>query len=394
MLKAYRYRIYPNPEQSLLLTKSFGSVRWFYNYGLELTSNTYQETGKGLSRNDIIKLLPQLKKEYEWLKEPPSQILQQAALDLSSAFLNFFEGRARYPRFKNKHTKQSIRFPQGCHLTGSYLSLPKLKKVYCRVSRVPIGTLKSVTVSLTVTGEYYAACLYDDGQEKLNPSSEGKAIGIDVGLAHLAITSDGSKHGNPQYYRQYEKKLSIHQKRLSRKQKGSSNRNKAKIVIAKVHNKISRCRADFLHKLSRKLVDENQVIVVENLAIKGMVRNHKLAKSISDAGWGMFCTMLKYKAEWEGKTYLEIDRFFPSSKTCHVCLNQVSNLPLNIREWTCGKCKTHHDRDTNAAINIREEGLRILAGGHLATASGERVRPSKGTAFTRRFSMNEESPCM
>ncbi|NER96912.1 MAG: IS200/IS605 family element transposase accessory protein TnpB [Symploca sp. SIO1B1] len=394
MLKAYRYRIYPNPEQSLLLTKSFGSVRWFYNYGLELTSNTYQETGKGLSRNDIIKLLPQLKKEYEWLKEPPSQILQQAALDLSSAFLNFFEGRARYPRFKNKHTKQSIRFPQGCHLTGSYLSLPKLKKVYCRVSRVPIGTLKSVTVSLTVTGEYYAACLYDDGQEKLNPSSEGKAIGIDVGLAHFAITSDGSKHGNPQYYRQYEKKLSIHQKRLSRKQKGSSNRNKAKIVIAKVHNKISRCRADFLHKLSRKLVDENQVIVVENLAIKGMVRNHKLAKSISDAGWGMFCTMLKYKAEWEGKTYLEIDRFFPSSKTCHVCLNQVSNLPLNIREWTCGKCKTHHDRDTNAAINIREEGLRILAGGHLATASGERVRPSKGTAFTRRFSMNEESPCL
>jgi len=275
---------------------------------------------------------------------------------------------------------------------------------------VPIGTLKSVTVSLTVTGEYYAACLYDDGQEKLNPSSKGKAIGIDVGLAHLAITSDGSKHGNPQYYRQYEKKLSIHQKRLSRKQKGSSNRKKAKIVIAKVHNKISRCRADFLHKLSRKLVDENQVIVVENLAIKGMVRNHKLAKSISVcvreaerssawcdssiAGWGMFCTMLKYKAEWEGKTYLEIDRFFPSSKTCHVCLNQVGNLPLNIREWTCGKCKTHHDRDINAAINIREEGLRILAGGHLATASGERVRPSKGTAFTRRFSMNEESPCL
>ncbi|NES18993.1 MAG: IS200/IS605 family element transposase accessory protein TnpB [Symploca sp. SIO3E6] len=394
MIKAYKYRIYPTQEQSLLLAKSFGSVRWFYNYGLELTSKTYLETGKGLSRNDIIKLLPKLKKEYEWLKEPPSQILQQAALDLSSAFLNFFEGRARYPCFKNKHTKQSIRFPQGCNLTGSYLSLPKLKKVYCRVSRVPIGTLKSVTVSRTVTGEYYAACLYDDGKEKSNPSSEGKAIGIDVGLTHFAITSDGSKHGNPKYYRQYQKKLGIHQKRLSRKQKGSSNRNKARILVAKVHQKISRCREDFLHKLSRKLVDENQVIVVENLAIKGIVRNHKLAKSINDAGWGMFCTMLKYKAEWEGKTYLEIDRFFPSSKICYVCLNQVGNLPLNIREWTCGKCKTHHDRDINAAINIREEGLRILAGGHLATASGERVRPSKGTAFTRRFSVKEESPCL
>ncbi|NEP12530.1 MAG: IS200/IS605 family element transposase accessory protein TnpB [Symploca sp. SIO2C1] len=394
MLKAYKYRIYPTQEQSLLLAKSFGSVRWFYNYALELTSNTYQETGKGLSRNDIIKLLPQLKKQYQWLKEPPSQILQQAGLDLSSAFLNFFEGRARYPRFKSKHTKQSIRFPQGCNLTGSYLSLPKLKKVYCRVSRVPIGTLKSVTVSRTVTGEYYAACLYDDGKEKPNQSTEGKAIGIDVGLAHFAITSDKSKHGNPQYYRQYEKKLAIHQKRLSRKQQGSNSRKKAGILVAKVHQKISRCREDFLHKLSRKLVDENQVIVVENLAIKGMVRNHKLAKSISDAGWGRFCTMLKYKAEWEGKTYLEIDRFFPSSKTCHVCLNQVGNLPLNIREWTCGKCKTHHDRDINAAINIREEGLRILAGGHLATASGERVRPSKGTAFTRRFSVKEESPCL
>lgn len=384
MLKAYKYRIYPTNEQKDLLIKSMGCARWFYNYALNLTSQTYKDTGKGLSRNDIINLLPQLKKEYEWLTEPPSQVLQQVALDLSSAFLNFFEKRTKYPHFKKKHKKQSIRFPQGIKLDGDCLTLPKLKKVYCKVSRLPQGKLKSVTVSMTSTGQFYAACLYDDGIEKPESGSKGKAIGVDCGLTHFAITSDGSKHGNPKYYRKYEEKLAKKQKQLSRKQKGSSSRNRARIKVARVHEKIARCREDFLHKLSRNLVDENQVIVVENLAVKNMVKNHKLAKSISDAGWGMFCTMLKYKAENEGKTYIEVDRFFPSSKTCNVCLNQVGSLPLDIRNWTCKHCQTNHDRDINAAINIRDEGLRILAGGHLATASGVRVRPSKGTAFARR----------
>ncbi|NET91268.1 MAG: IS200/IS605 family element transposase accessory protein TnpB [Kamptonema sp. SIO1D9] len=391
MLKAYKFRIYPTSEQKVLLAKSFGSARWFFNFALDLASKTYKETGKGLSRDDIIKLLPGLKKEHEWLSEPPSQVLQQAALDLSSAFLNFFAGRAKYPRFKSKHRKQSIRFPQNCKLDGEYLILPKLKEVYCRVSRLPEGMLKSVTVLMTPTGEYYASCLYDNGKEKPKPSSEGKAVGIDMGIAHFAITSDGSKYGNPKYYRKYEKKLAIRQKRLAKKQKGSRNRAKAKRKVALVHSKITRCREDFLHKLSRKLVDENQVIVVENLAVKNMVRNHSLAKSISDAGWGMFQTMLKYKAEWSGKMYIEIDRFFPSSKTCHVCLNQVGSLPLDIREWTCESCHTKHDRDINAACSIRDEGKRILAGGHLASASGERVRLSKGTAFTQRHSVKEES---
>jgi putative transposase len=392
MLKAYKYRIYPTSEQAILLAKSFGCVRWFYNYALNLTSETYKATGKGLSRNDIINLLPSLKKEHEWLTEPPSQCLQQVALDLSSAFLNFFEKRAKYPNFKKKGQKQSIRLPQEIKLNGDELTLPKLGKVYCKVSRLPEGKLKSVTVSLTPSGEYHAACLYDDGNDKPASTSEGKAIGVDMGINHYVITSDGTKHGNPKYYRKYEVKLAKKQKQLSRKQKGSSNRNKARIKVAKVHAKITRCREDFLHKLSRKLVDENQVIVVENLAVKNMVKNHKLAKSISDAGWGQFCTMLKYKAEWEGKVYIEVDRFFPSSKTCSNCLHKSDNLSLDIRSWQCPKCHTIHDRDINAAVNIRDEGLRILAGGHLATASGERVRPSKGTAFARRFSVKEESP--
>jgi putative transposase len=381
MLKACKYRIYPNQEQSILLAKSFGCVRWFYNFALNLTSETYKATGKGLSRNDIINLLPSLKKEYEWLTEPPSQCLQQVALDLSSGFLNFFEKRAKYPNFKKKGQKQSIRFPQGIKLDGDYLTLPKLGKVYCKVSRLLEGKLKSVTVSLNPTGEYYAACLYEDGKDKPVSSSEGKAIGVDMGINHYAITSDGTKHGNPKYYRKYEVKLAKRQKQLSRKQKGSRNRNKARIKVAKVHEKITRCREDFLHKLSRKLVDENQVLVVENLAVRNMVKNSKLAKSISDAGWGQFCTMLKYKSEWEGRIYIEIDRFFPSSKTCSNCLHQLDNLSLDMRSWQCPKCQTVHDRDINAAMNIRDEGLRLLAGGHLANASRQRVRPSKGTAF-------------
>ncbi|PHV62842.1 IS200/IS605 family element RNA-guided endonuclease TnpB [Cyanobacterium aponinum] len=417
MLKAYKYRIYPTDEQKVLLAKTFGCCRWFYNFALNLTNETYKATGKGLSRNEIINKLPQLKKEKEWLSEVPSQALQQVALDLSSAFLNFFEKRAKFPKFKKKGNKQSVRFPQGIKLDGDYLTLPKLKKVYCKVSRLPEGKLKSATVSMTSSGKYFASCLYDDGQDLPRQNSEGKAVGIDLGIKDFAITSDGSKYGNLNHYRKYEQKLAKKQKRLAKKQKGSNNRRKARKAVAKVHEKITRCREDFLHKLSRKLVDENQVVVVENLAVKNMVKNHKLAKSISDCGWGQFCTMVKYKAEWEGKTYIEVDRFFPSSKTCNHCLHQVDSLTLDIRSWQCPKCGTIHDRDVNAAKNIRDEGLRLLKGlcldfpskpcrlpravGHIASASGERVRPSKGCsfairsglkAFVRHFSVKEESP--
>lgn len=391
MLKAYKYRIYPTDEQKVLLAKTFGCCRWFYNFALNLTIETYKATGKGLSRNEIINKLPELKKENEWLAEVPSQALQQVALDLSSAFLNFFEKRAKFPKFKKKGNKQSVRFPQGIKLDGDYLTLPKLKKVYCKVSRLPEGNLKSVTVSMTPSGKYFASCLYDDGINLPEQSSEGKAIGIDLGIKDFAITSDGGKYGNPNHHRKYEHKLAKKQKQLAKKQKGSNNRHKTRKAVAKVPEKITRCREDFLHKLSRKLVDENQVICVENLAVKNMVRNHKLAKSISDCGWGQFCTMLKYKAEWEGKYYIEVDRFFPSSKTCNNCLHQVDSLSLDIRSWQCPNCGTIHDRDINAAKNIRDEGLRLLAVGHIATASGERVRPSNGTAFTRHHSVKEES---
>lgn len=228
------------------------------------------------------------------------------------------------------------------------------------------------------TGKYYASLLFDDGKPNPTPNSDGKAVGIDVGLTHFVITSDGSKFDNPKPLRRREKNLKRKQQKLSRKQKGSNRRAKARRIVARVHERIANTRKDFQHKLSRKLVNENQVIIVEGLAVKNLVKNHNLAKAISDCGWSSFTTMLKYKAEKDGKTYLEIGRFFPSSKTCHVCLSQVGSLPLDVRSWSCAHCDTKHDRDINAAINIRDEGLRLLALGTSATANGGSVSPKRG----------------
>jgi putative transposase len=248
--------------------------------------------------------------------------------------------------------------------------------------------------------------LLDDGVNKPEQSTEGKVIGIDLGLTDFCVTSDGSKFKQPKWLRRHEKNLKRKQRKLSRKVKGaectpaclpepssgkvggSKSRDKARVKVAKVHSKISRGREDFLHKLSRKIVNENQVIVLESLNIKGMVRNPNLSKAISQVGWGQFGTMLKYKSEQEGKTYIEVDRWFPSSKTCNVCLNVVGSLPLDIRAWTCNSCNTHHDRDINAAINIMNEGLRILSLGSRDTAKGGNVRPISG----RKKSTQRQSP--
>jgi putative transposase len=378
MYKAYKFRIYPNTEQEIALAKSFGCCRWFWNYSLNLCQETYQSTGKGLTRGYIQGLLPSLKKEYEWLTDAYSQCLQVVALNLSQAYQNFFEKRAKLPRFKSKHGRQSISYPANVKLEEDYLKLPKIGLVYCVRHREFEGTIKTVTISKNPDGKYYASILVDDEKESPYPFSDGKAIGVDLGLTHFAITSNGSKYDNPKHFAKHQRNLKRKQQKLSRKKKGSINRQKAKHKVAKVHSKISRCREDFLHKLSRKIVNENQVIAVENLNVKGMVRNHNLAKAISDCGWGMFCTMLKYKAEWEGKTYIEVDRFFPSSKTCHVCLNQVGSLSLDVRIWTCVHCKTIHDRDINAAINIRDESLRILSLGTSDTAYRGDIRPKAG----------------
>ena len=363
MLRAIKIRLYPNTEQKQSLEQSFGNCRWLWNYCLDLINQTYIETGKGLSGYEVKKLIPQLKKQYEWLSLAYSACLQQVCLNLGVAFNNFFERRAKYPRFKSKHGRQSIQYPQNVKVYDNYLKIPKIGDVKAVIHRPIEGKIKTVTISKNCCGQYFASILFDDGKEKPEASTEGKAVGIDVGLTHFAITSDASKFDNPRFLTKYEKNLKLKQQQLSRKQKGSNNRNNARKKVAKVHRKITNCREDFLHKLSRRIVDDNQVIVTENLNVKGMMKNHCLAKAIGQVGWGMFMTMLKYKAEQDGKTYLEVDRFFPSSKTCHVCLNQVGSLPLDVRKWTCNNCHTTHDRDVNAAINLREEGLRILTCG-------------------------------
>jgi putative transposase len=380
VLKAVKVRIYPTIEQQSHLAQAMGCVRWVWNQSLVTMSQTYKETGRGVSALTMKKQIPVWKTEHEWLKECYSQCLQSSVLNLSQAFINFFDGRAAYPTFKKRQGKQSIQFPQNVKILGeSEIKFPgNLGVVRAKVHRDVVGNLKTVTVSKMPDGRYYASLLMDDGIKVPIASSEGKAIGIDLGLLDFAVTSDGSKYQNPRHLKKYERNLKRKQRKLSRKKDKTTNkRQKVKSAVAKVHAKMARVREDFRHKLSRKIVDENQIIVVENLAVKNMVKNHNLAKSVSDASWGMFCTMLKYKAEAEGKVYLEVGRFFPSSHLCSETLLSLPNMDLSVREFDCPCCSKRHDRDINAAINIKNEGLRILALGTSVTALGGNVRPKQ-----------------
>jgi putative transposase len=409
MYQAYKFRIYPTAEQQTYFAGAFGCCRWFWNYSLNLCQQTYKDTGKGLSRSAIQGLLPNLKKEYPWLTNAYSQSLQVVALNLSTAYKNFFDKRGGFPSFKSKHGRQYISYPQNVKVGDSFIKLPIIGEVHCRIHRILDGTVKTVTVSKNTDGKYYASILVDDGLETPESDANGKAVGLDVGLIDFVVTSDGSKYANPKHLKKHSRNLKRKQQKLSRKQKGSNTRYKAKRLVARVHSRIKRVREDFLHKLSRKIVDENQVIAVENLNVKGMVRNHCLAKAISDAGWGMFGTMLKYKAEKLGKIYIEIDRFFPSSKTCNNCLRKVSErcapvgfpdaksatrqMPLNVRHWDCPKCHSRNDRDINAAKNIRDEALRILALGTSAAANGRNVsQPGKTSVLLDAIPVEVGSP--
>ena len=380
MLKAVKVRIYPTDSQQAHLAQAFGCARWVWNQSLSVMSLTYKETGKGVSAFDMKQQIPFWKAEHDWLKTCYSQCLQQSVLNLSQAFINFFDGRAQYPTFKSKFDRQSLQYPANVKvLSQAQIKFPgNLGIVKARVHRDVTGKLRTVTVSRMPDGRYYASLLVEDGIDKPESSSDGKAIGIDLGLIDFAVTSDGSKYQNPRHLKKHLGNLKRKQRKLSRKKdKTTSKRRKAKLAVAKVHSKIARVRCDFLHKLSRKTVNENQVIVVENLAVKNMVKNHNLAQAISDAGWGTFCTMLKYKAEFEGKIYLEIGRFFPSSHLCNMTLLPVPKMDLSVRSFECPHCNERHERDVNAAINIRNEGLRILALGSSATALGGNVRPKK-----------------
>ncbi len=390
--QAQKVRIYPTDEQKQRLAGAMGCCRWWWNHALNTSIETYKQTGKSLSRISLNALLPNLKKEHEWLKtEVYSQSLQQTSLNLSSAFLNFFEGRAKFPRYKSKHGKQSVGFPQSVIIEGDYIKLPKIGLVKAVFDRRYAGIVKTVTVTKDKADKYFASIIYEVEACYISKPAGNKILGIDLGVKDFAIVHDGRKtrkYANLKHFQKHEQNLARKQKKLARKQLGSKSRQKAKKLVAKVYSRIINARQDFRHKLSRKLTDESQVIVVENLNVKGMVRNQKLAKAISDVGWGMFVNFLSYKLEREEKKLVEINRWFPSSKTCSNCLHQIDELSLDIREWTCSSCHTDHDRDENAAKNIRAEGIRILqADGTAVSASGGDVRPPQG-----RKTLTRQSP--
>jgi len=393
--QAVKVRLYPTIEQQKILSQHFGCVRWWWNHALNLCIETYKATGKGLSQSALNALLPQLKKQEEtqWLSECYSQVLQATTLNLVTAYKNFFDGRAKYPRFKAKRNRQSIQYPQSVKVVDSeavatlgasgYLKFPgRVGIVKAKLHRPIEGTIKTVTVSMTPSGKYSASVLMELEADNPTPHTDGKVAGLDLGLKDFAIVNDGiktSKYTNPKHLAKHERNLKRKQQKLARKEKGSRSRDKARKLVARVHERVSNVRQDYLHKLSRKLVDDNQVIVVESLNTKGMVRNHKLAKAISDVGWGMFVNFLQYKLDREGKVLVEIDRWFPSSKLCSSCHYQIDEMPLDVRTWICPSCGTHHDRDGNAAINIRAEGIRMLSVlGTRTAADGGDVSPKRG----------------
>jgi len=384
--KGFKYRIYPNQFQQGILAVQFGHSRFVYNHFLQVKQNLYKSTKESLSYYDTTALLVELKKEFEWLKQAGSQVLQQSLKNLNSGYTNFFKKIAGFPKFKSKYNKQSIRYPQGYKIENNKTYLPKVGWVKTKFHRLLEGTIKSVTVSKTKSGNYYASFLCE---LEILPSPNGfLPVGIDVGIKDFATLSTGEKISNPKYFKTSENKLAKLQRNLSKKKKGSINRNKARLNVAKIHEHISNQRKDFLHKLSHRLTKEYGLICLEDLNVKGMVKNRKLSKAISDVGWSMFKTFLKYKSVWYGSNIKEVDRFFPSSKTCSNCGNINKNLVLSDRSWTCSKCKTILDRDINASINILNECTAGTAG---SQACGESVSP-KFIYKLKQFSVKQEAP--
>ena len=354
----YKFRIYPKPEVAELLVKWFGCSRYIWNWGLDRKTQYYKNTGKSLSYLQLAKELTLLKKEQTWLKEAPSQPLQQVLKQLETAFARFFEKKSAYPKFKSKkNSTQSLQIPQGFKIEGNKLYLPKLRKTPIKIKkhREIKGNIKRIVISMNKIGQFFVSIVTDYTPQKL-PKSNNK-VGIDLGLKHFLITSDGRKIPLPKWFKKTETLIKRVQRQLSRKQKGSKRYEKTRQRLAKLQLKISNQRLDYLHKLSKQLIDENQVIAVESLCVKGMIRNHKLSKYIANASWGIFLEMLKYKAEWYGRQIISVDRFAPTSKMCNKCGYIKQDLKLSDREWTCPRCGTHHDRDINAAQNILELAL-------------------------------------
>ena len=381
--RTYRFELRPTQDQKVLLDKHFGCVRFVYNHFLNERKEQYQANKKSDNYYAQAKTLTELKKQEEtvWLKEVNSQTLQFALRSLDTAYLNFFRGNAKFPRFKSKKRKNGFTVPQHTKLVDGKIYVPKFKEgIKCIVHREIKGDVGKMTFTKTPTGRYYVSILTE---EQYQPKEKtGAVCGVDLGLKDFAITSDGIKFKNNRYTKKYERDLAKAQKHLSRKQKGSSSFERQKRKVAKIHEKISNTRQDVLHKVSHQLVSDYDIIALEDLNVKGMMSNRKLSKHIADASWGTFVRFLEYKADWNDKQVVKINRFYPSSKTCNVCgwINQ--DLNLSVREWTC-KNGHHLDRDENAAKNILKEGLKIISSGTGDYTDGDGVRSSNTQLSTK-----------
>lgn len=369
MLRAYKYRIYPTEDQKVFLAKTFGCCRFVYNWALNLKIEAYRQEKRSVAYKEVQdRLVKELKKKNQWLAEVNSQALLNSIRNLDIAYKNFFRDThaVGFPRFKSRKNRQSFQCPQHCSVdfAKGTITIPKAKDIPAVLHRGFKGTVKTVTVSMTPSGRYFASILVDTAiqEQKTSEPVHDTAIGIDLGIKSLAVCSDGRTFGNPKNLPGSLDRLKVLQKRLSRKRKGSSNRNKARIRVARLQEHIANCRRDNLHKITHALTHDSQVrtICMEDLNVKGMQRNHHLAQAIGDASFGMFLMLLEYKCRWYGVNLIKIDRFAPSSKTCGKCGYVYKGLKLSERSWTCPECGTRHDRDFNAACNIKEFGLKAL----------------------------------
>jgi putative transposase len=353
-----------------LLEKHFGCSRFVYNHFLKEKQDHYLNSKKTLNYNNCASILKDLKRgDYQWLKEVNSQTLQQSLMNLETAYGNFFRKKSKFPKFKKKDNHQSFNVPQSFSIKNEKIRIPKFKTgIPIILHRKLEGKIKSVTISKTPTDKYFASILCE--VPKKSKPKTGKSMGIDLGITDFIVTSDGEKVKNPNFSRFLKDKLKTHQKHLSRKTKGSNRYKRQRKKVARVHEKITNSRKDFQHKLSTRLITEYDMISLESLAVKNMMKNRFLAYSISDSSWSSFVSMLEYKAQWYGKEIRRIERFYPSSKTCSSCDYIIDKLPLSVRRWQCPKCSTDHDRDINAAKNIHRQGLAITDVEMEALASG------------------------